>query len=107
MSDWVTLLCSRKLPEHCKSAIMEKIKIMIKKKKRKPVFQSIIKERRTGVLPALGLTNLNSRLVSKCTYWIICPSDDTDAEKETTLPPPLALSHAELLMYLILYRIFK
>ena len=31
MCDWVTLLCSRKLTEHCKSAIMEKIKIIIKK----------------------------------------------------------------------------
>ena len=32
MCDWVTLLCSRKLIEHCKSAIMEKIKIIMKKK---------------------------------------------------------------------------
>ena len=32
MCDWVTLLCSRKLTEHCKSALMEKIKIIIKKK---------------------------------------------------------------------------
>ena len=31
MCDWVTLLYSRKLTEHCKSAIMEKIKIIIKK----------------------------------------------------------------------------
>ena len=30
MSDWVTLLCSRKSTEHCKSAITEKIKIGIK-----------------------------------------------------------------------------
>ena len=30
MCDWVTLLCSRKLKEHCKSAIMEKTKIIIK-----------------------------------------------------------------------------
>ena len=30
MYDWVTLLCSRKLTEHCKSAIMEKIKVIIK-----------------------------------------------------------------------------
>ena len=28
--DWVTLLCNRKLKEHCKSAIMEKTKIIIK-----------------------------------------------------------------------------
>jgi len=34
MCDWVTLLCSKKLGEHYKSAIKEKIKI-IKKKKRK------------------------------------------------------------------------
>jgi len=33
MSDWVTLLYSRKLTEHCKPAIMKKIKI-VKKKKR-------------------------------------------------------------------------
>ena len=31
MCDWVTFLCSRKLTEHCKPAIMEKIKIIIKK----------------------------------------------------------------------------
>ena len=30
--DWVTLLYSRKLTEHYKPAIMEKIKIIIKKK---------------------------------------------------------------------------
>ena len=31
MCDWVTSLCSRKLTEQYKSAIMEKIKIIIKK----------------------------------------------------------------------------
>ena len=31
MCDWVTLLYSRKLTEYCKPAIMEKIKIIIKK----------------------------------------------------------------------------
>ena len=31
MCDWVTLLYSRKLTEQCKSAIMEKIKIIIEK----------------------------------------------------------------------------
>ena len=31
MCDWVTLLYSRKLTEHCKPAIMEKIKIILKK----------------------------------------------------------------------------
>ena len=31
MCDWVTLLYSRKLTEHCKPAIMEKIKIKNKK----------------------------------------------------------------------------
>ena len=30
MCDWVTLLCSRKLTEHCKPTIMEKIKIIKK-----------------------------------------------------------------------------
>ena len=29
MRKWVTMLYSRKLPEHCKPAIMEKIKIII------------------------------------------------------------------------------
>ena len=29
MCDWLALLYSRKLTEHCKSAIMEKIKIII------------------------------------------------------------------------------
>ena len=32
MCDWVTLLYSGILTEHCKPAIMEKIKIVIKKK---------------------------------------------------------------------------
>ena len=32
MCDWVTSLCSGKLSEHCKTAIMEKIKIIIKNK---------------------------------------------------------------------------
>jgi len=36
MYDWVTLLYSRKLTEHCKPAIMEKIKIIKKKKKEGP-----------------------------------------------------------------------
>ena len=31
MCDWVTLLHSRKLTEHCKPAMMEKIKIIKKK----------------------------------------------------------------------------
>ena len=34
MCAWVTLLCSRKLIEHCKSSIMEKVKIFMKKKKK-------------------------------------------------------------------------
>ena len=34
MCNWVTLLYNRKLTEHCKTAIMEKIKIIIKFKKR-------------------------------------------------------------------------
>ena len=33
--DWVTLLCPRKLTEHWKPATLEKIKIIIKKRKRK------------------------------------------------------------------------
>ena len=34
MCGWFTLLYSRKLTEHCKPAIMEKIKIIIKKKEK-------------------------------------------------------------------------
>ena len=34
MHDWVTLLYSRKLTQQCKPAIMEKIKIIIKKIKK-------------------------------------------------------------------------
>ena len=34
MCDWVTVLYSRKLREHCKPAIMEKIKTATKKKKK-------------------------------------------------------------------------
>ena len=34
MCDWVTLLYSRKLTEHCKPTIMEKIKIINKKIKK-------------------------------------------------------------------------
>ena len=30
MYDWVTLLYSRKLAEHCKPAMLEKIKIILK-----------------------------------------------------------------------------
>ena len=33
MRDWITLLYSRKLTEHCKPAMMEKIKIITLKKK--------------------------------------------------------------------------
>ena len=33
MCDWVTVLYSRKLTEHCKPAVTEKIKIIIKRKK--------------------------------------------------------------------------
>ena len=44
MCDWVTLLYSRKLTEHGKPAIREKIKIIIKKKfKKTPVFITMIK----------------------------------------------------------------
>ena len=35
MCKWVTLLCSRKLTEHCKPARMEEIKITINEKKTK------------------------------------------------------------------------
>ena len=37
--DWVTLLYRRKLTEHCKPAIMEKIKIIKKKKDKKIVVE--------------------------------------------------------------------
>ena len=32
--DWVALLCSRELMEHCEPAIMEKIKIIKKERER-------------------------------------------------------------------------
>ena len=35
MCDWVPLLYSRRLAEHCKPAIMEKIKTIIKLEKKK------------------------------------------------------------------------
>ena len=38
MCDWVTLPYSRKLTEHCKPAIMEKIKIIKRKKRGVPVM---------------------------------------------------------------------
>ena len=37
MCDWVTFLCSRNLAEHSKSAIMEKIKIIIKRPKKRVI----------------------------------------------------------------------
>ena len=37
MCDWVTLLYSRKLTEHSKPTIMEKIKIILKKKRNKTI----------------------------------------------------------------------
>ena len=39
--DWVTLLCNRKLTDHCKPAMMEKIKIIIKKEKKKIKYGNI------------------------------------------------------------------
>ena len=35
MCNWVTMLYSRKMTEHCKPAIMEKIKIIIKGSQKK------------------------------------------------------------------------
>ena len=40
MCDWVSLLYSRKLAEHCKPTIMEKIKIIKKNKKALPFCQN-------------------------------------------------------------------
>ena len=40
MYDWVILLYSRKLTEHCKPSIMEKIKIIKKKKRVQCMAQS-------------------------------------------------------------------
>ena len=39
--DWVTLLCNRKLTEHCKSAIMEKISYFLKRQNKKPYLVSM------------------------------------------------------------------
>ena len=44
MCDRVTLLCSRKLTEHCKSAIMEKIKIILKWKENDNNNNSVTRE---------------------------------------------------------------
>ena len=41
---WVTLLYSRKLTEHCKPAIMEKIKVIKIKKKKKETCDVVIHE---------------------------------------------------------------
>ena len=41
MCDGVTLLCSRKSTEHRKPAMMEKIKIIIKKKRRRSNGKSL------------------------------------------------------------------
>ena len=43
MCDWVTLLYSRKLTEHCKPTIVEKTKIILKKEKKKN-YKMLIKE---------------------------------------------------------------
>ena len=43
MCDWLTLPCSRKLTEHCKSAIMEKKNRYVKKKEK--IKQKIIQEK--------------------------------------------------------------
>ena len=42
MCNWVTLLYSRKLTEHSKPAIMEKIKIIIKRKTKEPLNSDTI-----------------------------------------------------------------
>ena len=45
MCDWVTLLYSRKVTENCKPAIMEKIKIIkLREKKRKIIIKLKKKE---------------------------------------------------------------
>ena len=56
MCDWVTLLYSRKLAEHCKQAIMEKIKIILKIKKikarkgREKIKNKIYQKKRTQLV---------------------------------------------------------
>ena len=54
MCHWVTMLYSRKLTEHCKPAIMEKIKIIIKKKENVNVELHLITSR-AGAFPRLRL----------------------------------------------------
>ena len=44
MCDWVTLLYNIKLTEHCKSAIMEKIKIILKWKENDNNNNSVTRE---------------------------------------------------------------
>ena len=41
MCDWVTFLYSRKFTKHCKPAILEKIKIVVKFKKKRYVHSSV------------------------------------------------------------------
>ena len=41
MCDWATLLYSRKLKEQCKPTIMEKIKIILKKRKKETCILGI------------------------------------------------------------------
>ena len=40
--DWVTVLYRRKMTEHCKPAIMEKIKITIKQKQKRYSVASLV-----------------------------------------------------------------
>ena len=51
MCGWVNLLYSRKLSEHCKPAIMEKIKIikLQKKKKKEKLFMKLKKKKRINM----------------------------------------------------------
>ena len=55
MCDWVTLLYCRKLTDYCKPAIMEKIKIIKKKKRKKMAICKPRREALEGANPVLPL----------------------------------------------------
>ena len=67
MCNWVTMLYSRKLTEHCKPAIMEKIKIIIYIKKNqgwKGAFQAKLQGHQCG----LFFKRIISTLFFPCWY---------------------------------------
>ena len=63
MCNWITLLNSRKLPQHCKPAIMEKMKIIINEKRKphkNPINQPLSTISFPMYLPSLNLLPLEA-----------------------------------------------